>query len=178
MPEKRLFTTSVTEKSATDLEGVGTLRWKNDYLYRWVKNSTGDDAVVGDLVTYQPTKGSSFYEEVIQPVTATLNHLAGVWTSAPEDGQYGWIMVKGYYASVQIWATDTTQAVGLIMVPQNAQDYGKSAANFLASVAQTVASNAAVSVQLPVAYVELLETVATTTAQTVAAGCKVNCIAV
>ena len=178
MPEKSLFTTSITESSATDIEGVGTLRWRNNYLYRWVKNSTGADAVVGDLVTYQSTNGSAFYEEVIQPVTATLNHLAGVWTSGPASTEYGWIMVKGYYASVQIWSTDTTQAVGLVMVPQNGQDYGKSAANFLASVAQTVASNAAVSVQLPIAYIELLETVATTTAQTVAAACKVNCIAV
>ena len=119
---KTIFSTPLTSTSSTDDEGVGVLRQEGTKTYRWVKNSQGAALTVGASVVYSIASGEEFYESVKLPVTADLNTLAGVCISAIPDGEYGWIQIEGYYASVSAQAT-SSQAAGLIMKPVNAVGY-------------------------------------------------------
>jgi len=113
--KKHIFTTSLIDTGVTDLEGLGTLRWEGNKLYKWVQYTTGNNnlpAVVGQVPTYwdtsttdrqgyknsivsndrenNDTTSSTRYQNLLNMVPA------GVLISTPEDMEYCWVQLAGY----------------------------------------------------------------------------------
>lgn len=91
-----------TETSASDVHGVGTIRWVLNKCYKWVQYNNGAGAVAaaaGNVVFYYGVSADAVtggYEN--QVVTADLTDAylgAGVLQSAPADLEYCWIQIKG-----------------------------------------------------------------------------------
>ena len=113
--KKQLFTTSLTDTGVTDLEGLGTLRWEGNKLYKWVQYTTGKNnlpAVVGQVPTYWDkslTERDGYKNSIVSndrennDITLynryqnTLNMIAaGVMISVPNNMEYCWIQLSGY----------------------------------------------------------------------------------
>lgn len=100
---KQVFVTSLTTVSDTDLEGINTIRWVKNKAYKWVQYDTGAGsvaAVAGNVCYYYAPSGNHANEEYTNgKVTSDLSDSAeigaGVLQSAPTDGQYCWIQIKG-----------------------------------------------------------------------------------
>lgn len=100
---KKVFVTPLTAVDSTDKEGVGTLRFEGDKIYKYVKiqNTTATVAgAAGDPVAYFAVTGPTDHRVVLdltdasaQPVGAgvLMGTVAGVLTVA----YYGWIQVSG-----------------------------------------------------------------------------------
>lgn len=94
---KTSFLTTITETSATDLEGVGTVRFQAGKVYMWVKfdNGTGNLAAIANY-------GAEWYGQlgwstrtVTRDSTDGQYVTAGIFTSVIADGEYGWIQIRG-----------------------------------------------------------------------------------
>lgn len=90
--------------SDTDDFQIGTTRWDSDGLkkYKWVLYDTGAGsvaAVSGNFAYYYAPGGDSATTVGTNKVTSDLSDSAeigaGVLQSAPTDGQYCWIQIKG-----------------------------------------------------------------------------------
>lgn len=117
----------VTDSHTTDKEGAGNVRTGFDgNVYRYVKNSTGADAAVGDAAFYGTANTLGFLNEVFQlgqSAKGTLaTSLAGIWAGAVASGSYGWIQIRGYCASVNIIGT-TDVVVGDSLKGTTGQSY-------------------------------------------------------
>jgi len=125
--EKQIFRTRlVTETSDEDLEGVGTLRWVGDSLFRWVQNTEAAAMTVGMIAFYESTAtAADVFKTVTKCDTADLGMMAGVIMAASlADDDYGWIQVLGFCASVSVLnATGTSYAVGYYMKGVNGNAY-------------------------------------------------------
>lgn len=111
---KVLFeTVSVTEVRTTDVEGVGTMRYEEDKVYRWVQNDFGTDLIVGDVVFHTFSDTTTMDQNVSECLTANLAIMAGVAVSAIPTTEYGWIQVFGYNPTI---AVNAYQALGPILV--------------------------------------------------------------
>lgn len=110
----RVWQTDLTESTLTDVEGVGTLRWSGNKLYRWVMNNEASTALaLGDSCAHQGANTSTMFEKVLIPLTEDLMFLAGVAIGAIASKSFGWIQVLGYNASVYVKnASGTTYTVG------------------------------------------------------------------
>jgi hypothetical protein len=109
-------------QDAGDVEGVGTLRWVGDKLYRWVQNRHTAALAAGDVVNHNFANAADAFKWVTDGATADLALMAGVvastkidvGTTAPSvdysDGGYGWVLVKGYYAAAAVLLSQTTAA--------------------------------------------------------------------
>jgi hypothetical protein len=106
MPEgiKKVFVTGIETVSDTDLEEVGTLRWRGNKVYKWVRYSTGTSdvaAVAGNATYYIPATGytaSLVTSDVSDGIVSSgieSGICAGVLVAAPTDDQYCWIQIKG-----------------------------------------------------------------------------------
>lgn len=126
MSLKTLFQTDLTDISSTDVEGVGTLRWVGDNLYRWVQNAEAATALtVGQVCCHDISDGADMLESVEIPATADLGALAGVVMATSLTAQYyGWIQVLGYTASVSVTnTTNVAVAAGDYLKGVNAAAY-------------------------------------------------------
>ncbi len=115
MPEKELFVHAITASSTTDDEGVGTLRWDGDDLFRWVYNATGSATVVGEVVFHDMSADpdATLIDSIFAAATADLGMMAGVCMSIIADESYGWIQVLGVCTSVLVLEdTGTVTAIG------------------------------------------------------------------
>ena len=143
--EKTLFVSSaVTNSSAYnssrpdlgDLENVGTLRWIDDKIYRWVQNRNDAALAVGNVVFHSFAAGADSLKWVIDGATADLGYMAGVvastsiavGTTTPtvnySDGGYGWIQILGYNADADVLPdTDSTPAAGATLFGLDGQLY-------------------------------------------------------
>lgn len=102
--ETLLFVTKeVTQVSASDLEGVGRVRWKDGKCYRWVKNGEAATAfAIGSVVTHKYGDDADTFKTAYAPATANLSLLAGVCISAIPAQSYGWIQIWGYNAVTSV----------------------------------------------------------------------------
>lgn len=131
MPEKIIFRTKeITEtKTATegDVEGVGTLRWVGDFLYRWVKNDEDAVLVVGQPVMYDATSTADLFESVVDSATGEAEDvafMAGIAVSAIPTLGFGWILIDGIYEEAVVDEPGTaTIAVGDILICSASADY-------------------------------------------------------
>lgn len=107
---KRTFLTPLTAVETTDKEGVGTIRFEGNKVYKWVKlqNTTATVAVAaGDAVAYAAATGHNTNAVVsdvtdadaTQPLGAGLVQatIAGVLATA----YYCWIQIKGPATALQ-----------------------------------------------------------------------------
>lgn len=127
--EKQLFVTNAITDSRPylssradlgDVEGIGTLRWVGDKLYRWVQNRHTAALAAGDVVCHTFSDAANALKYVRDGATADLAFMAGVIASTTiavgtsgesyADGGYGWILVKGYYAAAAVLLSQTTAA--------------------------------------------------------------------
>lgn len=101
---KQLFQTALTDIKSTDVEGVGTLRYENEKIYRWVKNEEASTALtVGQLATHVIANGILLTTTVKQPATANLGFIGGVVVATSlTAGYYGWIQIYGPNSSVSV----------------------------------------------------------------------------
>ena len=112
---KVIFETALTDVKATDIEGVGTLRWGGDgRCYRWVENTDTVALTVGQVAFHDFSDGADYYKKVDSAATADLGAMAGVVVAASlaEAGtattKYGWIQVLGYTAAFAVTNQETT----------------------------------------------------------------------
>ena len=124
---KTIFRTLVTDTATTDVEGVGRIRWEDDKCYRWVCNPTTNfTPAKGNLLCHQFTDGTTAFQNIYKPATATLGFMAGVavGTISASTGTnpftYGWIQIHG--SNVDLPVTGTVGA-GASLIPVNGQVY-------------------------------------------------------
>lgn len=162
---KQLFKTKlITEVSPNDLEGVGTLRWVGDRLFRWVNNATGTDTVVGEVVCHDMSANpdSGLFEKIYKSVSNDLSMMAGVCMSIITDAKFGWIQVFGHCTSALVLEdTGTTTVIG---------DYLKAVNN------DVVATLDSTSQPLYTRNLQALEALTSTEAVTITMNVTVNCI--
>lgn len=98
---KKIFQTPLTDISTTDKEGVGTIRFEGNNIYKWIlfNNGAGSVASVANYCAYYygvSGVGTSGYtdSEVTMDRTDAVNG-AGVFQAVIADGSYGWIQIKG-----------------------------------------------------------------------------------
>ena len=164
----------VTEVRNTDVEGVGSLRWVDDKLYRWVRNDdAAKDFAVGDVVFHDSavTDPVNMFEGIEDCDTEGLGLMAGVvmaptlvFYAAADSSKrcYGWIQVLGYTPSAQVLHhTGTAYAVGF---------YLKGSAGAVYAVAD------AATQPLYLRNVQLLEAMASNVTTTSYKKAYVNCI--
>ncbi len=100
---KRVFLTPLTAVETTDKEGVGTLRFEGNKIYKWVKllNTSATVAgAAGDAVAYNALTGHSLSEVVSDIDDAEAAPIgAGILTAAVAGvlatAYYIWIQIKG-----------------------------------------------------------------------------------
>lgn len=95
--QKQTWATGLTEVSDYDKEGLGAIRWHGNKCYKWVQYDTGAGpvaAVAGNVAYYYLDSG---YEltKVTSDLSDGIGLGAGVLQSAPADGEYCWVQIKG-----------------------------------------------------------------------------------
>jgi hypothetical protein len=107
-------TVDPTVTKATDIEGVGRLRWYQNQCYRWVKNSTGGALTAGRAYYFGTANTLGLFAEIFtfgQSTKGTaINLLAGIAMSAVNAGEYGWVLVYGVYATAGVEGTAAVAA--------------------------------------------------------------------
>jgi len=93
---KKIFATGLTETSATDMEGVGTIRHEGNKIYKWVKfdNGAGNVAsVIGNFAYYLT---AALKNDTVTMDLSDSNFIgAGVFQSIIADLEFGWIQIMG-----------------------------------------------------------------------------------
>jgi hypothetical protein len=105
---KKVFRTALTDIKTTDFEGVGTLRFEGDKVYKWVQFSGTTAVTAGKMVCYNLTAGANLYGVVVDGANSNLG--AGIAQVSIGTGTvyYGWIQVQGF----AVFAGTTTGAAG------------------------------------------------------------------
>lgn len=123
-------------------------------LFVSVKNNIGsgtgivkDQALQWDTVAGTATDGVN----VVTPATTGLVCRAGIADQAISDQDYGLCQVYGIRTTSAVRATDTSQAIGALLIPTNVLTY--------------LVSNASTNVHLKLG--ELMETIPTTATSTI-----------
>lgn len=123
--EKALFVTkNITQVSTSDLEGVGTVRWKDGKCYRWVQNKHSVALAIGGVVFHNYANGATFLTKVYDGSTDDLGAMAGVAVSAIAKDGYGWIQIDGVNETVSVLKSNTAIAIGDKLKGVDAQLYG------------------------------------------------------
>lgn len=99
---KKAFQTLLDDTSTSDLEGVGTLRFEGNKIYKWIlfNNGAGNVTCVADYIAYYYGVSADAitggYENNVVTMDRTDAYLgAGVFQAVIADGSYGWIQIKG-----------------------------------------------------------------------------------
>ena len=115
---KTLFETKLTDIRATDVEGVGVLRYEPDgKIFRWTKNE-GSACTAKQPMCYDVSDvgTDALFKTVLTPVSADLMVAAGVAVTAiGASGAlcFGWVQVEGYFQDARVLAVSGTAiAVG------------------------------------------------------------------
>ena len=114
---KQLWETALTDISASDLEGVGTLRYGSaDKVWRWVKNHSTTVILAKAPVCYDvgSVGSKAIYQSVETPVAADLMLSAGISVTAfaVSGGLcYGWVQQQGYFKDARVGSPATTSGL-------------------------------------------------------------------
>lgn len=93
---KRVFLTPLTTNDASDKEGVGTIRFEGNKVYKYVKYDDGAAvAAVAGNACYYLAAGGAQDSVVTSDVSASVNIGAGILQSVLTDQYYGWVQIKG-----------------------------------------------------------------------------------
>jgi len=94
---KKIFITKLTDVKTTDVEGLGTLRFEGNKVYKWVtysEEAAAVDGVAGEVAYYVAIDGYKLHD-VTSDLTASGNIGAGVLQAIMSDNEFGWIQIKG-----------------------------------------------------------------------------------
>jgi hypothetical protein len=136
---KSLFSTKLIETSTSDEEGVGTLRFEDDKVYRWVQNYHTAALEEGNVAFHVFSHLGNAHKRVTWGLTANLGYMAGVVMSQASvaaastitagDGGYCWVQVLGYNATAAVFASETDpKTVGDTLIGVNLQLYAHAGA--------------------------------------------------
>ncbi len=106
---KKIFVTKLTDVKTTDVEGLGTLRFEGNKIYKWItysEEAAAVDGVAGEVTYYLPIDGYKNHD-VTSDLTAGADIGAGVLQAIMSDNEFGWIQIKGL-ATLTIALTDAT----------------------------------------------------------------------
>lgn len=97
---KKVFVTKLTDTSASDLEGLGVLRFEGQKVYKWVTYNSGSGsvaAVIGNAVYYHGDNAvvADSAADVTMDLTDGVSITAGILQAIIANGEYGWIQIKG-----------------------------------------------------------------------------------
>lgn len=136
---KATYVTGLTDVSTVDVEGVGTLRYANGNMYKWVKfdNGTGGlAAIAGAACEYFEATGYS--NNIVTRDSTDGGYVgAGVFVSVPADGSYCWIQIGGVMTLTSALEATALKADTLMMGTDGALT--KWNANTTSAAAATVA---------------------------------------
>lgn len=109
---KKVFITPLTDNSSTDKEGVGTIRFEGNKVYKYVKvlNISATVAgAVGDMVSYglalmaSSTVVTDSTDSQAKPVGAGM--LLAAVAGVPGTAEYVWVQTKGPATALSIAGT-------------------------------------------------------------------------
>lgn len=143
---KEVFKSLVDETSETVKDNVGDVRFENDKYYRYVQNNHGSDFAVGDSPVYDVALGNQYRNGVKQATTVTLEFQAGVFETLLPTTHFGWLLIDGDVAVVNI--SSVAHVVGDIVIAVNASSIGVKASSGgqdAGAVGTIVITNAATS---------------------------------
>lgn len=117
------FRTALTASDVTDLEGVGTLRFEGECVYRYVKFLEALSA--GDIAFFDAGNAATkLLHEVRQCDTEDLPLMAGVVIVDQAADDYGWILVEGVHDETIVFVSTTTSiAIGDSLIGSDGQDH-------------------------------------------------------
>lgn len=95
---KSAYLGDIDATSATDDEGVGTLRWYDHptygwQKYRWVQNTTGGALSAG--LGVMQANGTGIYTTTLSGATTPNARVLGVAQAAIPSTYYGWVLCDG-----------------------------------------------------------------------------------
>ncbi len=133
--EKRQFVTALTQIGASDLDGVGNIRFDElGNIYRYVKNVDTTAFTAKQPVAYDSaanTGAADYVDEVTLPVTAELMNMAGISVAAigaSGGDMYGWVLVYGVSKDTRV----TTPATGGNDIEEGSELIGVDQTTYLA----------------------------------------------
>ena len=98
---KKVFITPLTDISSTDKEGIGTIRFEGNKIYKYIQYDEATaavDGVAGEVTYYIADSGygaSNVTSDLSASGSAGTEVAAGVLQAALTDEDYGWIQIKG-----------------------------------------------------------------------------------
>ena len=97
---KKVFQTGLADTAATDVEGIGVIRFDGARVFKWVKYNSGTGpvaAVAGNTVVYHGDDAVVLDVacEVTMDYTDGDDLVAGVLMAIIANGEFGWIQIKG-----------------------------------------------------------------------------------
>lgn len=109
---KQVFVQALTERSTTQKDSLGDIRWEGNKCYKYVVFNDGaanEAGVAGEVCYYYGASGvgTAGYDdsEVTSDISDSVEVGAGVLVAALDDGEYGWIQIKGS-ATLALGLTD------------------------------------------------------------------------
>jgi hypothetical protein len=97
--QKKIWSTRLTDNSATDKEGIGARRVEGAKEYKYIKYNQGVGAiaaVAGNMVAYKSNAAfSDTQAEVTSDVSDGITLAAGKLMSAIPNGWFGWVQTEG-----------------------------------------------------------------------------------
>jgi len=94
---KKIFVTKLADVKTTDVEGIGTIRFEGNKIYKWVtysEEAAAVDGVAGEVTYYVATDGHK-NNDVTSDLSASDEIGAGVLQAIMSDNEFGWIQIKG-----------------------------------------------------------------------------------
>lgn len=88
---KRVFSTGLADNSASDKEGVGTLRREGSKTYKYVKFTGANAVAAGDVVCYADAVDNT----TVDKANAAVGAGVAVAAAASGAASYGWIQTGG-----------------------------------------------------------------------------------
>src|SRR3990167_9203853 len=100
---KAVFATKLTDVFADDREGIGSIRFEGNKIYKYVQYveaTAAVDAVAGEVAYYLALSGDGAAEgyansKVTSDLSDSAEVGAGVLQAIMSDLEYGWIQIKG-----------------------------------------------------------------------------------
>lgn len=94
---KTSFIQALSDRSATEKDTLGDIRWEGNKCYKYVQYNDGSAvaAVVGQAAYYYLNSG---YEgnQVTSDLSDSDEVGAGILMAVLGDGEYGWVQIKGF----------------------------------------------------------------------------------
>lgn len=97
---KKVFQTKLTDTRATDVEGIGVIRFEGSRIFKWCKYNKGGDsvaAVANKTVVYHGDDAVVLDSacEVTMDYSSGDDICAGMLMAIIADGEFGWVQIKG-----------------------------------------------------------------------------------